>query len=339
VKILITGTAGFIGYHLVKRLVQNKDNEIVGLDNINHYYDPQLKYARLKNTGINIENVQNNELISSLLYANYRFTKMDITDRTNINELYAMFRPEIVINLAAQVGVRYSIDNPHAYIESNIIGFLNILEGCRHYSVKHLIYASSSSVYGNSHKVPFSEDDKTDNPISLYAATKKSNELMACTYSNLYNIKSTGLRFFTVYGPWGRPDMAPMIFANAIIKGDAIKLFNNGNLKRDFTYIDDVIDNICNIIVTPQAQNILHDIYNIGCSDPIDIITFIQELENTMGKKGETIMYPMQLGDVFQTYANVNKIRKAYLHQTSNSLQKGIYEFVRWFQIYSQNSI
>ena len=242
-KILVTGTAGFIGYHLALRLLERGD-EVVGLDNINDYYDVNLKYARLKNLGIEKESIEDNKLVSSITYPKHKFVKMDLSDTENINKLFESENFDAVCNLAAQAGVRYSIENPHAYIQSNVVGFINILEACRNYNVKNLSYASSSSVYGLNKSQPFKTSDHTDHPISLYAATKKSNEMMAHTYSHLYNISTTGLRFFTVYGPWGRPDMAPMLFTDAILNNRSIKVFNHGNMSRDFTYVDDIVDGI-----------------------------------------------------------------------------------------------
>jgi UDP-glucuronate 4-epimerase len=331
-KILITGTAGFIGYHLVKRLVQNSENETIGLDNINDYYDRNLKYARLKDTGIEKEDIQDLRLTQSRIYPNYRFVKLDLTDKVNLHKLFAEFRPDIVVNLAAQAGVRYSLEKPDSYIQSNIIGFLNILEGCRHYPVKHLIYASSSSVYGNNAKVPFSEDDKTDTPVSLYAATKKSNELMAYAYSHLYGIPATGLRFFTVYGPYGRPDMAPMLFTNAIIKGEPIKVFNNGNLSRDFTYIDDIIEGVCRVMAKTTGQTPPHAVYNIGCSKPVQLMDFIQTLEDAIGKKAEMVMQAMQQGDVYQTYADTTALESHCGYVPETGLREGIYQFVNFLK-------
>lgn len=333
-KILVTGTAGFIGFHLVKRLMQHGDIEVVGIDNINDYYDVNLKYGRLFDTGIEQSKIKYNTFVQSSKYSNYRFVKLNLEDRENINILFEKEKFDIICNLAAQAGVRYSIDNPYAYIQSNIIGFMNILECCRQYDVKKLIYASSSSVYGMNHKIPFSEDDFVDRPVSLYAATKKSNELMAHTYSHLYNIETIGLRFFTVYGPWGRPDMAPMLFARAIIENKPIKVFNSGELSRDFTYIDDVVEGIYMVIL--ESVNInqnkdLYQIYNIGNSKPIELMDFISKLENAIGKKGILEMYPMQQGDVKVTYADVSKLTYRYDYAPSTALEKGIKVFADWY--------
>ena len=274
-KILITGAAGFIGYHLAKRLVED-GYLVVGLDSINDYYDVRLKYARLEQLGI--REVHDGQLVQSTRYELFRFVKADIADREFLPQLFATEQFDVVVNLAAQAGVRYSLENPFAYVESNLVGFVNILECSRHYPVKHLIYASSSSVYGGNTKIPFSETDCVDNPISLYAATKKSNELMASCYAHLYQIPMTGLRFFTVYGPWGRPDMAPMLFAKAILRGEPIKVFNEGNLSRDFTYIDDIVEGVVRVLQhVPQGEN-LHEVYNIGGGRPTKLLDFIQTL-------------------------------------------------------------
>jgi UDP-glucuronate 4-epimerase len=329
-KILITGTAGFIGYHLVKRLVQNEENEVIGLDNINSYYDPNLKYARLKDTGIEKDEIKELSPVRSRVYPNYCFIKVDLTDKESMRILFAGFRPDIVVNLAAQAGVRYSLENPDAYIQSNIVGFLNVLECCRHYPVKHLVYASSSSVYGNNNESPYSEDDKTDSPVSLYAATKKSNELMAYTYSHLYHIPATGLRFFTVYGPYGRPDMAPMLFADAIMKGEPINVFNNGNLSRDFTCVDDIIEGIVRVMAKTPGNNPPHAVYNIGCSNPVQLMDFIRTLEEAIGKKANLVMLPMQPGDVYQTYADTTALQRDCAYSPSTTLKEGIAQFVDW---------
>lgn len=287
----------------------------------------------MKDTGIEEDDIHDLLPIQSRNYPNYKFVKLDLTDKVNLHKLFAEFRPDIVVNLAAQAGVRYSLENPDSYIQSNIIGFLNILEGCRHYPVKHLVYASSSSVYGNNAKVPFSEDDKTDTPVSLYAATKKSNELMAYAYSHLYGIPVTGLRFFTVYGPYGRPDMAPMLFADAIRKGKSIKVFNNGNLSRDFTYIDDIIEGVCRVMAKNPEQTPPHAVYNIGCSKPVQLMDFIHALENAIGKKAEMVMQPMQQGDVYQTYADTMDLEKKVHYAPSTTLKKGIAQFINFLKI------
>jgi UDP-glucuronate 4-epimerase len=330
-NILITGTAGFIGYHLVKRLVQEDSNSIIGIDNINNYYDPNLKYARLKDTGIDREDVKDLLPTQSICYPNYRFIKLDLTDKTNLTDLFEEFHPNIVVNLAAQAGVRYSLENPDAYIQSNIVGFLNLLECCRHYPVKHLVYASSSSVYGNKAEVPYSENDRTDSPVSLYAATKKSNELMAHAYSHLYGTPATGLRFFTVYGPYGRPDMAPMLFADAIFRGKPIKVFNNGNLSRDFTYVDDIVEGIVRVMTKIPDNKPSHAVYNIGCSKPIQLMDFIHTLEGAIGKKANLEMCPMQQGDVYQTYADTTALEKQFGYCPKIEIKEGIEKFIEWY--------
>ncbi|MBQ0142439.1 MAG: NAD-dependent epimerase [Prevotellaceae bacterium] len=324
-KILVTGVAGFIGFHLAQSLLKRGD-VVVGIDNMNDYYTPQLKEARL----------------SLLLKESaFKFVKGDISDRKALPELFATEHFDKVVNLAAQAGVRYSIENPFAYIDSNLVGFANVLECCRHYGTQHLVYASSSSVYGGNTKVPFSEDDMVDSPVSLYAATKKSNELMACCYSNLYKFPSTGLRFFTVYGPWGRPDMAPVLFATAIRDGKPIKVFNNGNMKRDFTYIDDIVEGIIRVLDSKDnnsdnSPNSLHYVYNIGCSNPVNLMDFIEEIETSMGRKAEKIMMPMQPGDVYQTYANTTKLERDMGYKPHVSLREGIGEFIKWFKTAEQ---
>ena len=284
-KILITGTAGFIGYHLAKKLLK-QGNTVMGIDNINDYYDTKLKYARLAETGISQDAEQWHTPIQSENFPNYTFIRMNLEDQAELNRLFKNENFDAVCNLAAQAGVRYSIENPHAYINSNIVGFMNILEACRNNNIQHLVYASSSSVYGNSDKMPLSVNDVVDNPISLYAATKKSNELMAHTYSHLFNLPTTGLRFFTVYGPWGRPDMAPILFADAITKGEPIKVFNNGNLERDFTFIDDIVEGVTRVIENKksnlkskgQLQNTPYAIHNIGNGTPEKLMDFIERI-------------------------------------------------------------
>jgi UDP-glucuronate 4-epimerase len=330
VKILVTGTAGFIGYHLVKRLALEVENTIIGIDNINDYYDQNLKYARLKDTGICKEDIKDLLPAQSVCYPDYRFIKLDLTDKAGLENLFGEFRPDIVVNLAGQAGVRYSLENPDAYVQSNIVGFLNLLECCRQYPVKHLVYASSSSVYGNNAAVPYSENDKTDAPVSLYAATKKANELMAHAYSNLYGIAATGLRFFTVYGPYGRPDMAPMIFADAIFNGKTIKVFNNGNLSRDFTYIDDIVEGIVRVMAKISDKKPPHAVYNIGCSKPVKLMDFIHTLENATGKKANLEMHPMQQGDVYQTYSDTTAMEKEFGYCPKVDLKEGIERFIEW---------
>jgi UDP-glucuronate 4-epimerase len=336
-KILVTGAAGFIGFHLVEALLK-EGNEIVGIDNINDYYDINLKYARLEKSGIrriDIEKTKSTEgetnYVKSLIHDNYFFLKLDITDLLNLEGLFKREKFTHIVNLAAQAGVRYSIENPHAYIKSNILGFMNILECCRNYEIEHLLYASSSSVYGANTKVPFSEDDNVDRPVSLYAATKKSNELMAYTYSHLYNLPTTGLRFFTVYGPWGRPDMAPMLFANAITKNEPIKVFNNGEMQRDFTYVDDIVEGILRCIVNIPAKSPRVDVFNIGNSKPVDLMEFIATMEMHLDKKSEKIFMPIQPGDVKVTYADTSKLQKITGYNPKTTLTDGVKFFVKWF--------
>jgi len=333
-KILVTGTAGFIASKLVYEL-SLRDNVIVGIDNINDYYDVHLKYARLKECGINIEDntCPFGVKIKSDCFPNYTFIRLNLGDRDAINNLFQEEKFDKVVNLAAQAGVRYSITNPYSYVDSNLVGFINILECCRHYGVKLLVYASSSSAYGMNTKTPFSEDDKTDLPVSLYAATKKANELMAHSYSKLYNISTVGLRYFTVYGPYGRPDMAPMLFADAITKGEPVRVFNNGDLCRDFTYIDDVVQATIRIIdAYPKnsADEIPYKIYNIGCSQPVKLMDFIREMENAMGKEAKKVYLPMQPGDVYQTYADTSKLEKEIGYKPTISLKEGVRKFIEW---------
>ena len=320
-KILVTGAAGFIGFHLSKRLLE-EGYEVVGFDNINDYYDPNLKYDRLKI----LEGKEN-----------FTFVKGDLADKGAIDALFGEDGFDIVINLAAQAGVRYSIENPQAYIDSNIIGFFNILEACRYKKVSHLLYASSSSVYGNQEKTPFSTDDNVDHPISLYAATKKSNELMAFTYSHLYGIPATGLRFFTVYGPFGRPDMAYFGFTNKIMKGEPIKIFNNGDMYRDFTYVDDIVQGIVNMLDHPpkaDKNGDRHKVYNIGNNKPEKLMYFIETLEKAIGKTAEKEYLPMQAGDVYQTYADVSELMKDFDFKPSTSIEDGLNKFATWYKQY-----
>ncbi|MFP3043052.1 NAD-dependent epimerase/dehydratase family protein [Treponema primitia] len=331
-KILITGTAGFIGYHLVKNLADNNEQEICGIDNINNYYDQTIKYARLKDTGIEREAIKDILPVQSNKYNNYQFIKIDLADKENLEKIFIKYKPDIVVNLAAQAGVRHSLENPDAYIHSNINGFLNLLECCRFNPIKHLVYASSSSVYGNSAKIPYSENDKTDSPVSLYAATKKFNELLAYSYSHLYGIPATGLRFFTVYGPYGRPDMAPMLFTNAISKGEPIKVFNNGVMMRDFTYVDDIIEGIVRVIKKIPENKPPHKVYNIGCSNPVKLIDFINILKEEIGKEAHMIMLPMQQGDVYQTYADTRLLEDDIGYKPNTSLKDGIKLFVEWYK-------
>lgn len=344
-NILITGTAGFIGYHTAKQLI-TEGHKITGIDSINKYYDPDLKYARLKECGILKENIKWNQATKSGKHHNYTFFRLELEDKEAILELFKQEKFDFVIHLAAQAGVRYSLENPDAYIGSNIQGFLNILEACRTYPVKQLIYASSSSVYGSNIKTPFAECDNTDHPISLYAATKKANEMMAHAYSHLYDIPVTGLRFFTVYGPWGRPDMALFLFTKAIIAGEPINVFNNGNMIRDFTYVDDIVDGIIKTLKTPVSADSIFDpilpnaagsqaifrIMNIGNSIPVTLNDFIGQLEIAIGKKAICKMLPMQAGDVPGTWASTEALSLLTGYKPKTSLKEGIQEFVKWYR-------
>jgi UDP-glucuronate 4-epimerase len=333
-KILVTGAAGFIGYHLVKSLVQ-ANHEVTGLDNINDYYTTKLKFDRLKELGINKDTAKDfHKLSNSNLFQNFKFTRMNLEDRMNLPKLFKEEKFDMVCNLAAQAGVRYSIENPEAYIDSNIVGFLNILECCRNYNINKLVYASSSSVYGNNEKIPFDETDNTDNPISLYAASKKSNELMAYQYSHLFKLKIIGLRFFTVYGSWGRPDMAYYLFADAITKDKSIKVFNNGDLFRDFTHIDDIVNGVKSVLLSDLSTDKPHELYNIGNNNPIVLSKFIKTIEKHLDKKAIKKMFPMQDGDVKKTWASISKIMKDYNYQNNVSFDNGIKEFTNWYKIY-----
>jgi len=333
--ILVTGAAGFIGFHLCDRLLK-QGHRVVGLDNINDYYSVDLKYDRLKELGIHrLEAERYNTVVSSETFGDqFQFIRLNLEDREALPKLFKTYRFDLVCNLAAQAGVRYSIENPEAYIDSNITGFLNVLECCRHCNVPRLVYASSSSVYGNSHAVPFEETAMVDQPISLYAATKKSNELMAHTYSHLYGIETIGLRFFTVYGPWGRPDMALFLFTDAILNNQPIKVFNNGNLSRDFTYIDDIIAGVENTLLKTVNEKQLYKLYNIGNNQPVQLLDFIEAIENSTGKTTERIMMPMQAGDVNQTWANVKRLKTDYDYEPSTTLEVGVEAFVGWYKAY-----
>jgi UDP-glucuronate 4-epimerase len=331
-KILITGAAGFIGFHLTKRLLVRGD-EILGLDNLNEYYDVTLKEARLA------------QLTKE---PGFRFYKLDLVDREGIRQLFMEHTPDVVVNLAAQAGVRYAEKNPFAYIDSNLVGFAQILECCRHFKTKHLIYASSSSVYGANTRMPFSVHDNVDHPISLYAASKKSNELMAHTYSHLYRLPVTGLRFFTVYGPWGRPDMALFLFTKAILKGEPINVFNFGKMRRDFTYIDDIVEGMMRLLDKPPAPNTSwsgdrpdpgsslapYKIYNIGNNHPVELMRFIEVLEMKLGRKAEKNMMPLQPGDVPETYADVEDLVRDVGFKPDTAIEVGIERFVTWYREY-----
>ena len=330
-KILVTGAAGFIGFHLVQRLAERGD-EVVGLDSLNDYYDQRMKFGRLAVTGIEQSAIEPHKMVQSTRWSKYRFVQMALEEREALERLFAEEQFEVVVNLAAQAGVRYSIENPHAYAQSNVVGFLNILECCRHNRVRHLVYASSSSVYGRNAKVPFSEEDRTDSPVSLYAATKKANELMAHTYASLYSIPMTGLRFFTVYGPWGRPDMAPMLFADAISEGRPIRVFNGGDLARDFTYIDDITEGVVRVVAgVPPTGEVPCKVYNIGCSTPVRLMDFISTMERAFGREAEKVMLPMQAGDVYQTYADTSLLERDYGYRPTTTLEEGLRRFVEWY--------
>ena len=344
-KILITGSAGFIGFHLANKLTARGD-EVVGLDSINDYYDTNVKYGRLSYAGIDKRDIEYNRLIKSSKIANYRFIKLQLEDKESLDSLFKLENFDAVCNLAAQAGVRYSIENPMAYINANILGFINILESCRHYEVRNLSYASSSSVYGLNESFPFSTSDNVDHPISLYAASKKSNELLAHTYSHLYGISTTGLRFFTVYGPWGRPDMALFLFTKAALEGKSIDVFNHGEMLRDFTYVDDIVEGVTRVIDNPAKPNLdwsgiqpdpstssaPYKIYNIGNNDPVKLMDFIAAIENTLGKKIKKNMMPLQAGDVPATYANVSDLVQNFDYKPSTPVQKGIDNFVAWYR-------
>ena len=337
-KFLVTGASGFIASKIAGLLAERGD-EVVGIDNINDYYDVRLKLGRLQELGIGDgkTDIENGRTYQSATYPALRFVRMALEDKEAIDRLFAAEQFDKVVNLAAQAGVRYSITNPYAYLSSNLTGFLNILEACRNNPVRHLLFASSSSVYGLNTKAPFSEDDKVDAPVSLYAASKKANELMAHSYSKLYGIPATGLRYFTVYGPWGRPDMAPMLFAKAISAGEPIKVFNHGDMIRDFTYIDDIaFGSIQCLDQPPVAENCANGVpfrvYNIGCSHPVKLIDFITEIETALGKKAEKVMMPMQPGDVYMTNADTTKLETEIGYKPHVTLHEGIARFIEWYQ-------
>ncbi|MGC1549003.1 MAG: NAD-dependent epimerase [Rhodanobacter sp.] len=331
-RILVTGTAGFVGAALTERLLARGD-EVFGIDNHNDYYDPALKDARLARFAG---------------HPNYRHLRADLADAAAINQAFAEFKPQRVVNLAAQAGVRYSLQNPQAYVQSNLVGFVNILEACRHHAVEHLVYASSSSVYGANRKLPFAVEDAVDHPVSLYAASKKANELMAHTYSHLYNLPTTGLRFFTVYGPWGRPDMSPILFADRISRGEPIDVFNFGNHSRDFTYIDDIVEGVIRTLdhpaqpdptynaelPNPGTSSAPYRVYNLGNDQPVQLLRFIELLEQNLGRAVEKHLLPMQPGDVPDTWADVSALRRDVGYAPSTSIEDGVARFVAWYREY-----
>ena len=346
-KVLVTGTAGFVGFYLAEQLLKRGD-EVVGVDNINDYYDPQLKFARLAQSGICAELVDWYQPVQSFKYPGYRFIRMNLEDKEGLLALCARESFDVIVHLAAQAGVRYSITNPDAYAQSNLLSFLNILEAGRHNPIKHLVYASSSSVYGLNETMPFSVKHAVDHPLSLYAASKKANELMAHTYSHLYRIPTSGLRFFTVYGPWGRPDMAYFLFADAILKDKPIQVFNNGKMKRDFTYIDDITTGIINVMdkpaqpdetwnakqPDPSRSTAPYCLYNIGNNKPVELLSFIQELEKNIGKNAVLEMQGMQAGDVTATWANVDDLIENFNYQPNTDIQTGLKKFADWYKEY-----
>lgn len=346
-KILVTGTAGFIGFHLAAKLLERGD-EVIGIDCINDYYDANLKYDRLAEYGINRRDIGYNALVKSTTHPPYSFILLKLEDTVNLEALFEHEKFDVVVNLAAQAGIRYSLTNPRSYVDSNIVGFTNILECCRYNNIQHLVYASSSSVYGLNETIPFSASQNVDHPISLYAASKKSNELMAHVYSHLFNIPTTGIRFFTVYGPWGRPDMAYFLLTKAILEGKPIKVFNNGEMARDFTYIDDIVEGIIRVIDHPPAGNPLWDaanpdpsdsrapykIYNIGNNSPVRLMEFIHAIEDELGVEAKKEMMPMQPGDVTTTYADVNDLVKDLNYKPDTSIKQGMKRFVDWYRKY-----
>ncbi|MBN1413048.1 MAG: NAD-dependent epimerase [Spirochaetales bacterium] len=346
-KILVTGTAGFIGFHVASRLIERGD-EVVGLDNINEYYDVALKFARLKASGIEKNDIEHCKLKASKKYGNYSFVRMDLSEKENMLVLFDKERFDAVCHLAAQAGVRYSLEHPQAYVDSNITGFLNVLEACRYHGVMNLSFASTSSVYGLNHRQPFSTHAGVDHPVSLYAATKKGNELMAHTYSHLFGIKTSGMRFFTVYGSWGRPDMALFLFTRAILEDKPIDVFNNGEMSRDFTYIDDIAEGVVRIIdhpaepdpawdpdaPDPAASSAPYRVYNLGNGSPVRLLDFIRAIENATGKKAKMNFLPMQPADVVSTHADTRELKKAVGYEPRVDIQTGIKRFVDWYREY-----
>ncbi len=346
-KVLVTGTAGFIGFHLGEKL-RAEGMDVLGLDNINDYYDVRLKYDRLKQAGFSAPDLEYGKPVPSAIHQKVQFVKAELEDKETILRLFDFYRPDVVVNLAAQAGVRYSLTNPETYIGSNISGFLNILEACRNYPVQHLIYASSSSVYGLNKAMPFSVHQDVSHPVSLYAASKKANELMAHTYSHLFGIPTTGLRFFTVYGPWGRPDMALFLFTRAMMAGEPIKVFNHGKMERDFTYVDDIVNGISRMIARPPAGNPSWDttspdpatsaapfrVYNIGHNEPVQLLDFIKAIEKYTGKKAIMEMQPIQPGDVEKTWADVDDLIAQFGYKPSTSVDEGVSRFIEWYKGY-----
>ncbi len=346
-KILITGTAGFIGFHTALKFIK-ADFEVVGLDSINDYYDKNLKYARLAETGIEKNKIKYGKHTQSRKFNNYNFIKLQIEDKEQILKLFETQKFDYVCHLAAQAGVRYSIENPYVYFHSNINGFLNIIEAAKQNKIKHLVYASSSSVYGLNKDMPFSVSHNVDHPLSLYAATKKADELIAHSYSNLFNLPTTGLRFFTVYGPWGRPDMALFIFTKAMLNNEPIKVFNNGDMMRDFTYIDDIVEGIFRVVKKPAKPNpnwngnspdpasssTPYKIYNIGNGNPVPLMKYIEAAEKALDKKAEKNFLPMQPGDVQKTFADISSLTKDFGYKPKTNIEKGVAEFIKWYKEY-----
>lgn len=335
--ILVTGAAGFIGFHLCKRLLA-EGQQVIGLDNLNDYYDKQLKYGRLAQLGIAQKAIVHGQLLESKSNPNFRFIEMDLSDEVGLPQVVAQNGIRVVCNLAAQAGVRYSLTHPQTYIDSNIKGFVNLLECCYKNRVEHLVYASSSSVYGGNERTPFSEEDRVDRPVSLYAASKKSNELLAHVYAHLYGLPCTGLRFFTVYGPWGRPDMALFLFCDAMKENRPIKVFNHGRMSRDFTYIDDIVEGVSRIILEERPQQaagqVPSSVYNIGNGSPVKLLDFVETIERIYGKKAERIMMDMQPGDVEATFADTSALARDYGYRPSTTLETGVKHFVHWFKDY-----
>ena len=329
-KILITGSLGFIGYHLTEKML-SQGHGVIGIDNINSYYNVSLKYAKLPLLGIQQDDIRPNVIYQSQIHPHFQFAKTDLTDRYHIEELLRKEKFDIVVNLAAQAGVQYSIENPHTYVENNITGFINLLDAAKTNNVKHFIYASSSSVYGNRKDVPFREKDFVDNPISLYAASKKANELIAHSYSHLYNLRTTGLRFFTVYGPWGRPDMAPFIFVRRILEGKSITVFNKGEMERDFTFVDDIVEGVSKVINAKVSEE-PYKVYNIGNSNPVNLNDFIRTIEKVLNRKAKIEYKPMRAGDVIRTYSDISELRETFDYEPRVGIEEGITRFVEWYK-------